>query len=100
MSRWHPFTDLRILHMAPRAAGVYRIRSVGGQGKSYYVYIGQAVNLESRLLEHRRGVSEEADCIRQHTDLEFAWENIDGETERRAREIELLHTHRPCCNKE
>ena len=57
MSRWHPFTELRILHTAPTTGGVYQIRSATEKG---HLFVGQTVNFEHQLLECRRGISDES----------------------------------------
>ena len=92
-SRGHPFTELHVLNMAPRAAGVYRIRSANKKG---HVYLVQTLNLRDRLLEHWRGMSEEAGYILEQGELEFAWESVEDETARRTRELELLTSPGPC----
>ena len=94
MSRWHPFTDLRILHMIPKAGEVWLTRSVGGHSGSDYVCTGQTIDLENGPPEHRRDVSEESDRIFPHAWRVFARENMADETKRRAIEIEHLREDR------
>ena len=60
-----------------------------------HVLVGQTASLENRLLEYRRGTSEESACILDHGDLGFRWESIGHEAERRAREFELLQHFQP-----
>ena len=95
-SRWHSFTDVRILHIAPTTGGSYRIRNPKKKG---HLFFGKTVSMKDQLLERSRRLSHEPTCILAYADLEFWRASIDDEPELRARETELPQHFQPFRNR-
>ena len=54
-SRWHSFTDPRILHIAQTTGSIYRIRKAKKKG---HLFFGQTVSMKDQLLERSRRLSD------------------------------------------
>lgn len=91
MSPDYPFTEDGIQQNAPFDGGVYLIHS-----DTEWVYAGQANNLDRRLKEHFRGISDQSTCIHNRNAKYFRYEVIAGD--RDDREEELINQYKPVCN--
>jgi excinuclease UvrABC nuclease subunit len=89
------FTEHMIKMVAPTSAGVYGIHN----GR-IWVYVGEAQNIEERLLSHVRGESDQSVCIFTNAPTQFLWELVPGgQLSRRVRESTLIEELRPACNR-
>ena len=91
---WHRFTEQSIKENAPDSAGVYQI-----DAGSTVVYVGQSQTIKSRLLEHKKGDSDQSGCINGQGSDWFRYELIADEKKRLEREQELVEALNPVCNK-
>jgi excinuclease UvrABC nuclease subunit len=89
------FTEAMILRVAPTGSGVYGIHD----GKRW-LYVGEAQNIEQRLLSHQRGESDQSACILRNNPTHFVWEMVTGGVlSRQARERQLIAELSPACNR-
>ena len=63
------------------------------------IYVGQASNLESRLLEHVRGQSDQSGCIKRWKSSLFRYVLVSGKKDRDDREQKWIDDNNPKCNK-
>ncbi len=87
------FSIESILDIAPGTVGIYGIYST-----LRWIYIGQALDLQRRLLEHYNGTSQEAVCIWAHKPSHFLIMIVDI-TELNENENELIYELWPDCNR-
>lgn len=91
----HSFNEQSIKDNAPTSAGVYGI-----DGASM-IYIGEAENIQKRLLEHHNRDSTQSGCIWKNDPVQFYCELVSGGVlARGTREAELIEEYDPDCNKE
>jgi excinuclease UvrABC nuclease subunit len=88
----YSFSETGIASFAPRASGVYGICN-----KDTWIYIGEAKDMEARLYDHLRGVSDQSARIATQNPTLFVFERCDEQT-RKAREAELVAELSPVCN--
>lgn len=88
-SHW-PFTEQTIKSVAPRSSGVY-----GLYNPQVWVYIGETMDIEDRLLQHRRG---DNPCITSWSPTRFVFETVEA-GKRVARQDELILELNPVCNR-
>ena len=76
--------------------GVYFI----GNGDREAVYIGEAQDIQLRLMQHITGRnSEKTDCIRRHHGSQFCyWFAAGGKSIREGHQNTLIRHFRPLCN--
>ena len=72
---------------APECSGVY------GLYRAFWIFIGEAENIRTRLLKHLAG---DNSCINQHRPLGFAFELVSSE-DRGGRRDELINELEPAC---
>jgi len=84
------FGALFITMNAPVQGGVY-----GLWRENDWIYIGRAVDIGARLLQHTNGDNE---CINRRAPSHFGYELISQEPARIAREAALIMELRPACN--
>jgi excinuclease UvrABC nuclease subunit len=87
------FTESGILAYAPRTSGVYGIYN-----SRRWIYVGEAQDIEARLLSHVRRESDQSKCIFSYGPTHFVFEQVQGELSRKARERALIAELRPACN--
>lgn len=85
-----PFTRIGIEQHAPAESGVYGISNA-----SEWIYIGEADDIRSRLLEH---LSEPSPFLMQRRPTGFVFEVCPPER-RRARQDRLVIEYEPHCNR-
>ena len=95
MSLWYAFTAAEIKRVAPTSGGIYLIRQTSTKGM---IYVGQASDMEERLLAHRNGTSSQSSCILKYAQAQFAWEEVSY-SNRTIRETQLINRYDPVCNK-
>lgn len=81
------FDRASVLQSAPRESGVYGLFS------ALWVYIGEAQDIQTRLLEH---LAESDSCIAHYQPSSFAYELLDTD-KRLARQAELSTKLQPLC---
>ncbi len=91
---WHAFTEQNIKDNASSSAGVYRIDT-----RDDCIYVGQASDIESRLLEHVRGQSDQSGCIKRWKSSLFLYVLISSKKDRDDREQKWIDEKKPKCNK-
>ena len=79
------FDRASVLQSAPRESGVYGLFS------ALWIYIGEAQDLQSRLLEH---LAESDSCIAHYQPSSFAYELLDAD-KRLVRQAELFTKLQP-----
>lgn len=85
---------------APNDPGVYQIAChTPDKQDLVYIYVGQAKDIQYRLLEHLRGESDQAACIDSHGPEFFFSEVIFDPRLRDAQEQCLIEALTPHCNK-
>jgi len=80
-----PFTESGILASAPKSSGVYGIFKSGR-----WIYVGEAEDIETRLLSHVKGESDQSYCIKSNGATHFVYELVAGELARKGREKFLI----------
>lgn len=85
----YSYTEGAIRVSAPRASGVYMIFN-----RTEYIFVGEAGDMRSRLLEHLKGDNE---CIVAHHPVYFNYE-LCSENRRAKRRADLIERLRPICN--
>ncbi len=83
-----------LIEKAPEEPGVYIFKS-----QKHYIYIGKAINLKKRLLQHlkeRSNSQKEENIFRHSTQLE--WIITNNEYEALLLEMDLIRTHKPKYN--
>ena len=97
---WYGYTDSEIEKHAPTDPGIYFIVREYYDKQAVWVYIGQAEDVQDRLLEHYGGFSDESGWINACKPTTFGVLLVPGGEKRRRiiedRFIELLN---PLCNK-
>lgn len=88
------FTESGILAYAPKASGVYGIYNSGR-----WIYVGEAQDIETRLLSHVRRESDQSACIFGNSPTHFVFEQVAGELARKVREQGLIVELSPACNR-
>ena len=83
--------------LVPAVSGVYGIYVAHGS-KTDWVYIGEAQDIQNRLLEHLQMKGPEDQCITSHKPTGFTFDAVD-EKRRVVRQDELILELRPACNK-
>jgi excinuclease UvrABC nuclease subunit len=86
------FSESGIAGYAPRESGVYGIYNA-----SKWIYVGESKDMEERLFDHLRGVSEQSARILLHKPTGYAYERCDAKT-RMTRETQLMAELRPVAN--
>ena len=95
---WWLLSEENVRRFVPTSAGVYVLRD-RGERKSV-VYVGQAENLEQRLLQHL-APNEPNKCIRDRarSGLEMRWALVALQSDRDCIERALYdHYNKPVCN--
>jgi len=87
------FNEAGILASAPRGSGIYGIFNA-----SEWIYVGEAGDMEARLLDHSRGNSDQSARIRKRNPTGFTCENSPAQT-RVLRELALIRELNPTCNR-
>ncbi|MHC4660353.1 MAG: GIY-YIG nuclease family protein [Planctomycetota bacterium] len=95
------YSEGNVRKYAPVSGGVYRL--IHRSGDNYYVYyVGQANNLERRLLEHLQS-SEPNGCIKRHQKdytCYFRFIEVPSASERDRIEEEQIREYNPDCNRQ
>lgn len=91
---WYVYTLENITTYALEGSGIYAIGT-----KTEWVYIGEADNVQERLLEHYNGWSDQSGCISQYNPDRFSYVPHPPEN-RTDRESELIAEHNPFCNQD
>jgi excinuclease UvrABC nuclease subunit len=89
-----PFTERGIAQYSPTRSGVYGIYN-----NRTWIYVGEAGDIQARLLEHVRGQSTESGCILQNNPTSFTYELVEA-NQRMAREAQLRSELRSVCNQQ
>jgi excinuclease UvrABC nuclease subunit len=100
-SELYPYDDGTVRRVAPNAPGVYRMTYLANDNKQYVFYVGQAEDLESRLLEHLQ-VSEPNGCIREmvrSVQCRFQFVIVRSKFDRDKLETDEIARWNPKCNK-
>ena len=88
------YTESDILRYTPKSPGVYRIynRILG-------VYVGEAENMEERLLRHCRGYSDKSGCIDSNSNPKQCEHEVvyGGKSARLAKEREWVRRYGSQC---
>lgn len=87
------FTETGILASAPRGSGVYGIFNA-----NEWIYVGEAGDMEARLLDHVRGNSDQSARISRRNPTGFLCEPCAALT-RVLREQALIRELNPTCNR-
>jgi excinuclease UvrABC nuclease subunit len=87
------FTAAGIIASAPRSSGVYGIFN-----ENEWIYVGESADMETRLLEHVRGTSDQSGCILRRKPTGFLCEPC-SELTRTLRELVLIRELSPTCNR-
>jgi hypothetical protein len=88
------FNERMILAVATKGSGVYGIKNL-----SKWIYVGEAQDIENRLLAHVRGESDQSQCIFNYSPVHFVFEPIPGGALlRKGRERLLILELKPLCN--
>lgn len=104
MASYAPFQDYNVGNVSlyvPEKAGVYLIRLHLINGKTRYVYVGQAKDLRSRLLDHLRGNEPNA-CLKEHVSkhrLSYTWVELPRQEDRDREEKSKYDEYNPECNR-
>lgn len=88
------YTETDILRYTPKSPGVYRIyNQIRG------VYVGEAEDMEERLLRHRRGHSEKSGCIDGYSNPKQCEHEVvyGGKSARLAKEREWVRRYGSQC---
>ncbi len=88
-STWFPYEVSSVVTAAPRKSGVYAIRN-----KDAWVYIGEARDIQVRLLEHLNG---DVPGIVREQPTHFSFELVPAR-DRVERQDTLIQELRPVCN--
>jgi excinuclease UvrABC nuclease subunit len=86
------FSETGIATYAPRESGVYGIFN-----GTEWIYIGEAHDIEARLYDHLRGVSDQSARIMRRSPTHYVFERC-SESVREAREQALIRELKPVCN--
>jgi excinuclease UvrABC nuclease subunit len=89
------FTEHMILAVASRSSDVYGIKGHG----TGWIYVGEAQDIEERLLSHIRGESDQSARILRSSPTHFVFEQVPGEVARKNRERALIQELSPACNR-
>ena len=86
-----PYTRQTVLNYVPKYAGVYVLCYLCSEGYSYDFYVGQANNLQRRLLEHLS--FSESSCIQQaiFQPCGFQYASVEHPTHRNAAEAAIYY---------
>jgi excinuclease UvrABC nuclease subunit len=99
-SLFHDYNASNVKAYAPTSGGVYEIYAKLKNGGRTLIYVGQASNLEERLLQHLQD-SEPNDCLRNNVSkfaCEFRYLRVSSAAERDSLETKLIQTGNPDCN--
>lgn len=94
------YNETNVKKYVPTTAGVYIIRVGLNNGNFQVIYVGQASDLEKRLLEHLRP-SEPNQCIRNHVKeyrLQCTWIVLPRQEDRDREELGKYKKYNPECN--
>ncbi len=101
LSKIYPYNEGSVRKNAPEDPGVYRLSYLSNDGERYVFYVGQAKNLEERLLDHLRP-SDPNSCIRGFLsgkfECFFRFQVIWTASERDRIETEEIDRYKPRCN--
>ncbi len=86
---WFSYDVLSVVASAPRKSGVYAIRN-----KEAWIYIGEAHDIQVRLLQHLNG---DVPHIALERPTEFSFEPVRAR-DRVERQDALIEELRPLCN--
>ncbi len=86
---WFPYDVLSVVASAPRRSGVYAIRN-----KDTWIYIGEAHDIQVRLLQHLNG---DVPDIALKRPSEFSFELVAAR-DRVERQDALIGELKPVCN--
>lgn len=90
---WWNYSSNGITVNAPKRSGVYAI----GRGDRW-IYIGEAGDIQARLMAHRARQTDQSTCISGKGADRFSYELWDS-AHRGARETELIDMYDPDCNR-
>ena len=94
------YNETKVKELVSESSGNYMISVKRNNGKYRSIYVGQAENLQERLLEHLHD-SETNDCLKNHVndhDVYFRFCYVSGQSDRDDVE-RTLHKKYPCeCN--
>lgn len=90
----YPYSKSSIQANAPARSGVYLIDS-----PKHWIYVGEAGDIQGRLLEHYSGASDQSDCIDRYNPATFDYELVAGRDARKERQDELIRRLGPQCNR-
>lgn len=99
---WSPvydYTESNVIRYAPKEGGVYRLSYQSGEKRPMF-YVGQASDLEDRLLQHL-SVTEPDECIKRHVqnyNCYFRYASIANLEHRNCAERALYDKYEPTCN--
>ena len=97
---WRPYNVADVQAHVPHSPGVYMIRVLLRGGGQRVIYVGQASDLQDRLLDHL-SPSEENACLRDHVakhELEHTWVVLTSAAARGEEESTKITEHNPECN--
>lgn len=89
----YTFSESGILASAPKKSGVYVIYN-----QAQWIYVGEAQDIELRLLSHQRGESDQSPRILRQNPTGFDFETCDAAT-RVTRERYWINKLDPVCNR-
>lgn len=101
-SKYISYTKAKVMLNVPEKAGVYKIAVELKNGKKRVIYLGQASNLEERLLDHLQS-SEPNECLKNNVSkykVHCAWAEVSKQTDRDTEEAELIKHYDPECNRQ
>lgn len=86
--------------VVPNVGGIYRLINKGTDGKFYVFYVGQANDLEARLLDHLASW-EPNTCIKNKVrslECHFRFARVPTKAERDRLEAQEVREYQPACN--
>jgi len=101
-SSFHQLTEENIRRFVPTSAGVYLLWVQLKSEKWRCYYVGQAEDLEQRLLDHI-STNEPNDCIKEYVSKHisgFEYAKVGGQSDRDGVEKFLYDHYSPECNKQ
>lgn len=95
----HEYTESNVVRYTPKEGGVYRLSYQSGDKRPFF-YVGQASDLEERLLQHL-AVTEPDACIKRHLRkyrCYFRYAKVANIAHRNGAERALYDRYKPTCN--
>lgn len=98
---WHAYSEYGIKGYAPETAGVYCIIRIVNN-VTHWIYIGEAKNVQERLLDHYNGKSDKSKHIRPHAPESFGIISMPkaNKEQRVAVERPMIAAYNPVANNE